>query len=172
MPTSRTATILLVAGMSALATTTEATAAEIVKSRISQAVAACQAALPAYDGLIRKRPKAVANEGTAAAFVTCSPPYNPGQREKVELVTLVVANRNAVTTQINCTLVDGLHDATFIPSVAKSRNVAPASKLNIEWAYMVDAGSTRYTMPAISCALPPGTEIVSLSTFSLDEVAD
>ncbi|HST45355.1 MAG TPA: hypothetical protein VLK29_09045, partial [Luteimonas sp.] len=32
----------------------------------------CQAALPAYDGLIRKRPVAIRNEGDAAAFVSCS----------------------------------------------------------------------------------------------------
>ena len=40
-------------------------AAEISRLVFSQAVAVCQPALPAFDGLIRKRPKAVANEGTA-----------------------------------------------------------------------------------------------------------
>ena len=34
---------------------------------------ACQAALPAYEGLIRKRPMAIQNEGVSTAFVTCAP---------------------------------------------------------------------------------------------------
>src|SRR5690606_41548022 len=33
----------------------------------------CQAALPNFEGQIRKRPLAIQNEGTATAFVTCSP---------------------------------------------------------------------------------------------------
>ena len=35
------------------------------------AVDRCQPALPTFDGSIRKRPKAVQNEGTSIAFITC-----------------------------------------------------------------------------------------------------
>ncbi len=38
----------------------------------ANATSYCQAALPAFEGAIRKRPLAVQNEGTTNAFVTCS----------------------------------------------------------------------------------------------------
>lgn len=49
-------------------------AAPIERTLYVNASAHCQAALPVFDGLIRKRPLAVVNEGQAGAFVTCAIP--------------------------------------------------------------------------------------------------
>lgn len=49
-----------------------ASAATALREKVSNATGVCQAALPAFDGLVRKRPLAVQNESTGHAFVTCS----------------------------------------------------------------------------------------------------
>jgi hypothetical protein len=67
----------------------------------------CQAALPSYEGQIRKRPLAIQNEGTAAAFITCSPSslqYVPMQDFGHGVF---LANNSAASVTVNCTAVMG-----------------------------------------------------------------
>jgi hypothetical protein len=86
------------------------TAATTLNLNAVQATGACQGALPNYEGSFRKRPLAIANEGSTGAYLTC------GARSStfgINQTNLIVTNRTAADADINCTVVDGLIDATL-----------------------------------------------------------
>jgi hypothetical protein len=90
----------------------QASAATAVKYNSKAASGACQAPLPNYEGNFRKRPLAVANEGSTAAFLTCGID-NPDGNNRTNEVTLYVLNRTSAAADISCTMVDGAIDATL-----------------------------------------------------------
>lgn len=165
-------TLAFAAGTTLLAVSLQVSAVYVAVTHFTQAVVGCQAALPAYDGLIRKRPKAVANEGTADAFVTCGPAHNPDRYDSIQRVNVQVANRNPTPVTITCTLVDGLHDFTWSPSLTKSITLGPNVRGILVWEYASDNGNELYTTPSFSCILPPRTEVNALSIRALDEVGN
>jgi len=148
-----------------------ASAVEIVKNEFSHGPANCQPALPVFDGNIRKRPKAVANEGTSNAFVTCDFETTRNVANKVLQVGMILVNRNAGSVTISCTLVDGIQDISFSPSIVKSVTIAGGASVrgDIGWS-AADNGGANYTFPAVSCNLLPGTEIGGVLRAYLDEV--
>lgn len=154
----------------AFAVVPEALAATTLKFHFNQAVSICQPALPAYDGLIRKRPKAVANEGTTTAFVSCALAHQSEFFNTVEGVRVVVINRQDTAVEMTCTLVDGSGDITFSPSKARTITVPSGGRAVLPWSYASNNGGVRYTAPAVSCALPPSTEIVGVAYEALDEI--
>ena len=64
-------TLSLAVALTAATLSPNAQAVTVNRDYLSHGTANCQSALPVFDGNIRKRPAAVANEGTATAFVTC-----------------------------------------------------------------------------------------------------
>ncbi len=164
--------ISAVALLSLCLMTAPAHAAAVEKIYFSQAVTVCQPALPAFDGLIRKRPKAVANEGTTTAFVTCGITTPNSFVRAVRLVLVSFTNRAGAATTINCTLVDGFGDDTYSPSKVKSLVVATQARGSLTFESFADNGNVLYLTPALSCALPPGTEISGVTYAALDEIGN
>jgi hypothetical protein len=153
--------------------TTGATAAEVETSYFSHAAANCQSALPVFDGNIRKRPKALANEGTSIAFVTCAFEQTPTPPNKIVRVIQLALNRGGVARTVSCTLVDGIRDEVLSPSHTQTVTLNG----NGVWAALVwDADlmneGTNYTSPALSCSLPPGVELSGTAIDVLREIGD
>jgi len=119
----------------------------------------CQAALPAYDGNIRKRPLAVQNEGDGNAFVTCAMKGTFGAAAIDKEVWVRLINIGATATSITCTLVDGRNLALSDPLFLTRTALVPAGgSIEIGWAG-ADNGGNNYIYPAMSCGLPPRTGI-------------
>ena len=139
-------------------------AAAVTRDRdvIQSATGVCQAALPAYEGLIRKRPLAVQNEGSAGAFVTCSMAGTAlgidGTRS-ISSLYLYLDNNSANFVTVTCTLVDGLSGTTnvYLPKAI----VLPAnSKFSyLRWNVTDNDGNRYLYSTNTSCNLPAGTGI-------------
>jgi hypothetical protein len=168
----RIAMALAVAGWGAAGwTTAHAEVADRIESL--SPVLSCQGALPAYEGKLRKRPMALVNEGSTTAFVTCgltadeNGPYSdwPGPRA----LEIEVANYTGTSdTTVKCTVAEVL--GYYYPVDIE---VAAGTSSQYLWvAYPLTEGQAfgqRWTFyrPAISCALPPGTQINRVYEFHL-----
>ena len=130
----------------------------------------CQPALPAFDGLIRKRPLAMQNEGTSNAFITCAfgGAFNGIPSQKTVTVGFTNITSGAIT--VNCTLVDaqdGVVNPEYFPrSISVPASGAPVTLLI--WSANADNGGVRFTYPAVSCLLPPGIG-VQVTNHTFDE---
>lgn len=142
-----------------------ANAATTPRTATASAPALCQPALPAYDGLIRKRPLAVQNEGTAPAFVSCAfigDTYTTGTVSA--FVYLINNNASAVT--VSCTLVNS-HAGGLMGSYPKSVSVPannPGGTVSIEWTTADTGGSLFSRWVSLQCRLPAGTGIGHLGS--------
>lgn len=130
----------------------------VTRSVFSQGAANCQSALPVFDGAIRKRPRAVANEGSGTAFITCAFENTPNADKQVTKVRVDLYNTSGTEVMLGCTLVNGYRTFEYSPSITRSRVVAPGAAASFEWA-TVDNNGFGFTSPALSCLLPAGTEI-------------
>jgi hypothetical protein len=129
----------------------------------AHATAFCQPALPAFDGLIRKRPLALQNEGTTTAFVTCSLPVD-NTTPDLNGAAIHYVNNTGGEVAIACTLVNGLQsDVTYFVQTAIS-----SAQYFVN--YWTSAGSELLAdQMSFSCALPPGTGIhFLLSDYTVD----
>ena len=129
---------------------------------IQNATGACQPALPAFDGQIRKRPLAVQNEGTAPAFVSCSltgttSGVGGSGGRTVETVWLYARNATATSATLGCTLVDNFSgNATPTAYIPKSLVLPPGGAGVLQWD-AADNGGVNYILVAnFSCSLPVG----------------
>ncbi len=142
-----------------------ATASVVTKAEYNQASGTmCQGALPNFEGNFRKRPLAVANEGTTNAFLTCglTSQYD-SSTGGVPQVILIVTNRNAADTDMSCTLVDGYVDSTvgFADYFPQTITVAAGQFTVFNWSAS-GAGGTNdpvFGYPAISCNVPASFEV-------------
>lgn len=148
-----------------LAASLPAAAATKPRTMTTTAAGACQSALPAFEGLVRKRPLAVANEGDATAFVTCGF-HGPHLRHTTN-ATMHFENTGSSDATVSCTLVDRLTGQT--PSyMAKSVNVPAGSGAALVWNPANNSGR-QFANLAASCALPPATGVRTLLTgYSVD----
>lgn len=115
---------------------------------------ACTGTLPTFEGALRKRPKAIANEGTTTAFVTCSALSDQtGPRPTAVLAWFT--NRGAAAATVNCTMIDGdeFNGSTAFP---KSKVFAAGLFDGMVW---TPSGPTFRASVSLSCALPPGVEL-------------
>jgi hypothetical protein len=147
-----------------------AQAATIERQEVRMSADVCQPALPAFDGAFRKRPLAMQNEGTAAAFVTCAFGGTFNGVPSAKTLTVGFTNTTSAPIQVNCTLVDahaGVLDPTYYP---KSINVPPAGSpvALLIWSAISDNNGVKFTYPAASCSLPPGTG-VQVTNHTYDE---
>jgi hypothetical protein len=163
----------LVSAFFSLSTTMPAHAGTVDRVESLSPVLSCQPALPAYEGKVRKRPLAMVNEGTSTAYVTCgltsdeNSPYSewPGPR----MVMIEVANYAGTSSAtVNCTLVEPL--GYYYPLAIEV--TAGTSSQSYWLAYSLTEGQgfgQRWTFyrPAISCALPPQTQINTIYEFHL-----
>ena len=160
------ATVLLAGSLFHVA---DAGAADVVRYHGSHGVANCQSALPVFDGLIRKRPKAVANQGTANAFVTCDFENLTGEYDRVTVVGMVFINRGGAASPVNCTLVQGVGDVDFAPAITKTVLAAPGERVQIVWE-PADNDGDNFSWPALSCNLRPGVEISATVVNVLENI--
>lgn len=157
------AAVLLVAGAPT------ARAVDVTRDYLSHGVANCQAALPVFDGTIRKRPKALANEGTTTAFITCDFENLANPLNRITSVAIFVKNRGTGQATVDCTLVQGFGDNVSGSNLTKSAALAPNGTFSLVWA-AADYAGDNLDVPATSCALPPGTEIYGTQLKYLEDV--
>ena len=134
----------------------------------AQAVAACQGALPAFEGQIRKRPLAVQNEGSADAFVTCALlnlGYNSGTH-RISGGTLYLQNLGGGSRTVSCTAVNSSAVAAPGSPLYATRSVSVPANANgsTELAFLAtDFPGAPFLLPgdtlSVSCNLPPGLGI-------------
>jgi hypothetical protein len=151
--------LTLVAGLSAMSA-----AAGPIPFHYQNAAGFCQAALPAFEGNLRKRPTAIANEGTSNAFVSCSLPGESAV--PITSVLLRIYNRGAAEANVTCSLVSSSQPGGMV--IPKTVTVPAASNVYVEW-LPTDIGPEEVHMGALnfSCNLVPGTDINSVLFFEL-----
>lgn len=143
-----------------------ALAATDFKNLMSSPTGLCQAALPNYEGNIRKRPLALVNEGTSDAFITCSFPGFQGETHDTYYVYF--RNRGSETITITCTAVYGSEVEGTPTFITKSLPRAPGVSGNLFW--LASEGiATAYPL-TLSCLLPPGGAIGNLHTGQFIDV--
>lgn len=138
-----------------------ADAATVTKGFYQAGSGFCQPALPTFDGNIRKRPTAIANEGTALAFVSCSAPKTfsdaNGFSDNEAQYQLIVYNKGSAAVDVTCSLVNSFQaGSTTFP---KTLSVAAGGRTFFRWDATTDNGGTEWQFPNFSCGLPPGTEV-------------
>jgi hypothetical protein len=131
-------------------------------SNMQNATGACQAALPFYDGFIRKRLMYVSNEGNATAVATCSlMGTSMGANGPVSITSAYVnlINLGAAPVNVTCTLSDGYFGSNTV-YLAKTVTLAANSKINdVRWTAANNGGKNFLLTANITCALEPQTAI-------------
>lgn len=143
----------------------EAQAVDALRTSVVNATGACQSALPVFDGNIRKRPKAVVNEGDSPAFVTCTyygqPSGNDGLYNPLG-VTIHFSTNVLQQTSVTCTGVNGTELDSFPTSVKTVNLNNPVNTVPITW-LPGDFGSNNGRLPSpffsVSCELKPDVAI-------------
>lgn len=133
--------------------------------QFNQAVGAmCQGALPNYEGSFRKRPLAIKNEGSSSAYLTCGL-YSQFDASAggVTGVQLIVTNRNAVDTDVSCTLVDGIIDPSlgFADYFPQTLSVVAGTADAFFWDPAGGGGTFDpvFGFPSLSCNVPVNIEV-------------
>ncbi|MEP6633009.1 MAG: hypothetical protein ABJA62_02260 [Luteimonas sp.] len=164
----------LALGVSLLAAASGAQAATITRTLVANATAACQPALPVFDGNIRARPKAVQNDGTNNAFVSCayysqSTVNTAGNPKTVEVS---FSTKGGVAMFFSCTGIVGAEGTTFPVSVKSNLLPADGSRVSIIWSAVDFGGIQGNPLPSglfgLSCNLPP-TVGINDATITFDE---
>ncbi len=157
---------LLIATLS-LATSMPAMAATRDIDFMANATGFCQAALPSFEGLIRKRPLAVQNEGSTTAFVTCSPTSFQSFPIQSFGYGVYFANRSGGTVTVNCTGVTGVDLAVSPVYMPKAVTISNNNSGSIYWS-AADGLTSDYPFN-VSCAIAPG---VGITTIFINQTID
>jgi hypothetical protein len=165
----RITTIALAAALTVAGT---ASADTVPRTQVQNGTGACQAALPSYEGNIRKRPLGLNNEGAAPAFVSCSMKADDFSDALNGYNGLQLSNRGAAAANVNCTLVAGgtlpVATAAYFP---KSFAIPAGSSIVAAWDPEVDNGDAPFPNTLNwSCNLPPGVDINLVFTNIAEEV--
>jgi len=117
------------------------------------AVNYCQGSLPSFEGALRKRPLAIANQGTTTAFISCSVRAAQVSDSKPGHLYVYLSNHSETKKDMSCTMIQGNVDtaSAYFP---KNLSAVPNTGGEIGWA--LDAA---YDLVNLNCALPPGVEI-------------
>lgn len=150
--------VIVAVGFAVLAP--QAHAIEVLEA--GSATGICQAALPSFEGALRKRPTGILNQGPGNAFVSCAFAQNNYDDTPAERVGITLTNRTDTGMTITCTLVDGQNNFIAIPPnlLTKSFAVPAHSSSEEQWSVTGDNGNQpfdRYL--GLSCNLPAGAEI-------------
>ncbi|MEP6632881.1 MAG: hypothetical protein ABJA62_01595 [Luteimonas sp.] len=148
---------LMLSLLVAITVVPQADATDLILNRYRNPAALCQGALPNYEGSFRKRPMAIANEGSTSAFITCSLESTNSVSYGQSYVSAAFVNRGTSTTNVSCTMVAG---GTFTPApifFTKSINVGASGTGVIAWT-QAEVGA-RMGLASLSCNLPAAVEI-------------
>ncbi len=166
MNISKTASLSAITlSLACLLAAPEANAVNLARKLMVNASGACQSALPVFDGNIRKRPKAVVNEGDSPAFVTCTY-YAQGNgvddNNNPTKVTIYVSTEILQqTTQLSCTGVNGSELDNF-PTAVKTVNLNnPVQVIPMTWTPQDFGSFGTFPSPyfSVSCELKPNLAI-------------
>ncbi len=160
-PLLTAATVLLAVGTGAFSV--DASAVDAQREKLANATAICQPALPTFDGLIRKRPLAVQNEGSSAAFVTCSFVSDSGfgGNAGTEGFSLWFTNNSSATVTVSCTGVVGSKTSAGSTFFVKTLSLGAGFTDTIRWT-ATDNGGANFDPGSplnTSCQLQPGVGI-------------
>lgn len=140
-----------------------ANAVETDHANASGPAARCQSALPVFDGVIRKRPLAVQNEGTTNSFITCSFEVDAGNaigNAPVLLDTYFASTAGPIS--VTCTAVSGFNTGTN-EFVSQTIEIDPADPDNPQgngfWTDTDFDAGLGSGLVSISCNIPPGVGI-------------
>lgn len=134
-----------------------AQAATASKTHYQNATGFCQAALPVFDGNIRKRPTAVANQGTTNAFVSCSMVTSAEATTGISTMNLVLYNRNATAIDVTCSLVHSFQSGGLI--VPKTLTIPANARGFLIWTPADVGGGTSLKYANFSCNLPGNIDV-------------
>jgi hypothetical protein len=145
--------ICMMAGALLVGVSHQASALDLLSTTGTGAVGNCQAALPAYEGDVRKRPLALVNEGAAPVFVTCA---LAGEEVSLNVQSFAtrISNASAAAVDVTCTAVVGDEAATaaYIP---KTISLAPGTVGDLTWTGADVGGLLTSKSIAFNCQLPP-----------------
>lgn len=127
------------------------------RSFVQNATGACQAALPHFEGTIRKRPLAIQNEGSIAAFINCSLVGTERSTGGLKDVQVVVTNTTQAPIDVSCTLIGEVTDAsmTFLSKTVTVHGGETGSSEILRWDIR-DIGGTLLRTANLSCNVPSG----------------
>lgn len=162
------AAVLLAAG--AAAASPGASAVDVEREIYQNGGSACTGALPTFEGALRKRPRAIANEGTSTAFISCSMDTDDFA-EKPHYAFVRVGNTSAITQTVTCTLVNGA-DWEGGTSEVKSVDLASGDSDLITWGAGNPSETLDYYTVNFSCALPPGTLLSYAGRMYMEPVGE
>lgn len=164
--------MLAAIGLAALASAAPSHAVTLERAPSATGVSHCQAALPAYEGQIRKRPLAIQNEGTADAFITCSLPTEGTAFGGTKRVFLYLVSSAATEQTVACTLVSGLTNGIldyFPKSIAVPVNPS-GNGILLDYLPADNGGANFNRWVQLSCNIPPGVGIGHLGKYYDEEV--
>lgn len=151
--------VAFAAMVAGIATSQEASAME--RYNLTNGVGACQGALPTYESNLRKRPTAIANEGSANAFVSCS--LAQDWFGNSAYYGLVVNNNGAADVNVTCTFAAGIKlngNSLFMPTLLPKTFPVPAgAHASVQWTSADNGNEPLPRSGNWSCNLPVGTEI-------------
>lgn len=124
---------------------------------IGPAVEHCQAAMPAYDGALRKRPTAIANEGTAPVFLSCGMAVATSGRTSRTAIEVSFGNFSGAPADVSCTLV--VRHGNERRYLTKSRLIEAPYSQRLSWSSVADNGGDPFDSPGLSCRLSGQTEL-------------
>ena len=144
-------------GLAVAALPRTALSGTLQKSLMTSPANVCTGALPSYEGAIRKRPLAVANEGTETAFVTCGSAWFKDESNASYSIEMNFRNRNSSQVSFTCTGVNGSETSGVTVYVPKTI-VVPGLGTSLDVWFSSDGISTDRPF-SVSCALPPNVSI-------------
>ena len=136
------------------------------------AVGVCQAARSANEGVLRKRPMAVQNEGPTTVFVSCGLHGNgpaQGVGPYTSQVGFSLLNIGTTPATVNCTAID---TALHIIGATKSVTILPNQTPLLVFTANDIASNGQWFSPAFSCSLPPGAGISELWHNFAQQISD
>lgn len=143
------------------------------RSFVQNATGACQAALPYYEGAIRKRPLVIQNEGAAGAFVNCSLVGTERSTGGLQEAQVVVTNLSAAPLEVSCTLIGEVTEASmaFLPKTVTVPANQSGSAYVLRWD-TTDIGGTLLKSANLSCNVPVGAGLGETSVQFYEYVGD
>ncbi len=162
MPRPRSTAGLALAGTLLAMALPAAQAATVQRSVIQSGVMACQAATPAFDASLRKKPIGVDNIGTGTAYVTCGFTGDSGGTPQSTWVGVILRNSTPFVIGVTCTLVDAGADLNS-PKYLTRTSYLPAYRAgqDLSFSSATDNGNVAFIAPVLSCALPAGTGVAA-----------
>lgn len=146
----------------------DASAATSTTRYYQNAAGICQASLPSFEGAIRKRPTAVANEGASSAFVSCSAPTAAESSSGITEISVVLYNRTAGAIPVTCTFVHSFQSGgTLVP---KTVSVPANSRAFMSWTPADVGNPASLRFANFNCALEPGTDVGYVYYFYTYEI--